>query len=349
MAAAYPSGNPSFSPIVAGVDYPQAADLNSVYDEVTAIGTALREGVAHALLPDSTGNARAIGSSSQRFGLAYVKGLTLGASSELTIASGVVTATPGCFSLDTESNAASDDLDTITAGTGVAENSIVVLFAENVSRVVTVKDGTGNILLNGDCSLSANDSTLTLIYNGTNWREVARSAPSANGITNSGTDVTQIKFAGTQSASTDANTLDDYEEGSWTPVIGGSGGTSGQTYSSQVGRYVKIGKLVIAQFTAVFTAKGTITTSLQLQGLPFTIENVSGYAPVGSLTWVNYDPTTFGVASAVLQGIANSTTAGIYVTTETGAGAVNALALGTTTGVANNSEFRGTLMFRASA
>lgn len=85
----------------------------------------------------------------------------------------------------------------------------------------------------------------------------------------------QVKFPATQNASADANTLDDYEEGSWTPVIGGSGGTSGQSYSKQVGRYVKIGKLICAQFAVTLSAKGTITGDVQLQGLPFASENTT--------------------------------------------------------------------------
>jgi hypothetical protein len=43
-----------------------------------------------------------------------------------------------------------------------------------------------------------------------------------------------------------SRTCDDYEEGSWTPVIGGDGGTSGQTYEAQVGKYQKVGKKVTA-------------------------------------------------------------------------------------------------------
>lgn len=94
----------------------------------------------------------------------------------------------------------------------------------------------------------------------------------------------QIKFPATQSASSDVNTLDDYEEGTWTPVLGGDGGTSGQTYTHQIGRYVKIGLLVFINARITFSAKGTITGSLQLQGLPFTAENITSLfsmAPIG--------------------------------------------------------------------
>lgn len=85
-----------------------------------------------------------------------------------------------------------------------------------------------------------------------------------------------VTFPAIQVPSSNVNCLDDYEEGSWTPVLGGSGGTSGQTYTTQVGRYIKVGKLVTCFCQVTFSAKGTITGSLQIQGLPFTSENTAG-------------------------------------------------------------------------
>lgn len=85
----------------------------------------------------------------------------------------------------------------------------------------------------------------------------------------------QIAFPATQSASSDANTLDDYEEGSWTPTIGGTGGQSGQVYTTQVGRYVKVGKKVHVQGRVTLSTLGTITTGAAIKGLPFTAENTA--------------------------------------------------------------------------
>ncbi len=87
--------------------------------------------------------------------------------------------------------------------------------------------------------------------------------------------VGQLKFPATQNPSSNANTLDDYEEGTWTPVIGGSGGQSGQTYGLQDGRYVKYGKWVniiaLVLFSGAVGAKGTITGVVEIQGLPFAL------------------------------------------------------------------------------
>jgi hypothetical protein len=69
-----------------------------------------------------------------------------------------------------------------------------------------------------------------------------------------------------------ANTLDDYEEGSWTPTILGATSTSGQSYSVQTGTYSRVGRLVHVTAEVVLAAKGTIGGFLKLSGLPFTPE-----------------------------------------------------------------------------
>jgi len=73
-----------------------------------------------------------------------------------------------------------------------------------------------------------------------------------------------IAFPATQSASANANTLDDYEEGTWTPTLGGTA-----TYSFQGGSYTKIGRLVTAQGFLVVSSIGTGATN-NVSGLPFT-------------------------------------------------------------------------------
>ena len=72
----------------------------------------------------------------------------------------------------------------------------------------------------------------------------------------------------------DANKLDDYEEGTWTPVNTGTATTSTAT-----GLYTKVGNLVTVQFALTFTSSGTV---LNISGLPFTSVN-SGAIAVGSI------------------------------------------------------------------
>lgn len=76
--------------------------------------------------------------------------------------------------------------------------------------------------------------------------------------------------SGVSHYSTDANTLDDYEEGIWTPAM--SGATF--TYSYQAGRYIKIGSFVLVQATIVATYASS-TSSFYINNLPFTVINDS--------------------------------------------------------------------------
>ena len=88
---------------------------------------------------------------------------------------------------------------------------------------------------------------------------------------------TGITFPATQSASADANTLDDYEEGTWTPTIGGN-----TTYSGRSGNYVKIGRVVYIDFYIEVNIRGTGSTTI-MTGAPFTCSNPSPAA--GSLAY----------------------------------------------------------------
>lgn len=105
-------------------------------------------------------------------GVAYMQ---VGQYSSLRIASGVVTLPHignGVYVLDTEGSAAADDLDTINGG---AIGQQITLGTTASGRDIVVKDNTGNLQLNGDCTLGVIRDTITLYYNGANWLEMARS------------------------------------------------------------------------------------------------------------------------------------------------------------------------------
>ncbi|MGE3341494.1 MAG: hypothetical protein AB7J46_06395 [Candidatus Altimarinota bacterium] len=89
----------------------------------------------------------------------------------------------------------------------------------------------------------------------------------------SGASAGQIEFPATQNASSNANTLDDYEEGTWTPIFTAASG-SGATHSSQIGGYVKVGQLVHAWGDVTMSGKGTLSGHLRIGGFPFTASNI---------------------------------------------------------------------------
>lgn len=80
----------------------------------------------------------------------------------------------------------------------------------------------------------------------------------------------QIGFPSTQNPSASANVLDDYEEGTWTPVLNFGGVTTGITYATQSASYTKIGNRVCFELSMILTSKGAATGAATITGLPFT-------------------------------------------------------------------------------
>jgi hypothetical protein len=114
--------------------------------------------------------------------------------------------------------------------------------------------------------------------------------------TTSGTGIT---FPATQSASSNANTLDDYEEGTWTPVLAGSTSTTGQSYAIQAGRYTKIGNICIAFFDAELANAGVLVGNAQINGLPFSSAN-TGDISQGSGSLSLFSSLATSLVSAII-------------------------------------------------
>ena len=89
-----------------------------------------------------------------------------------------------------------------------------------------------------------------------------------------------LSFPATQSASTDANTLDDYEEGTFTPTYTFGNVAHNGTYSYQSGVYTKVGRLVTVTGTIGINSAGTATGTARITGLPFTAMNQTGNSVV---------------------------------------------------------------------
>lgn len=84
------------------------------------------------------------------------------------------------------------------------------------------------------------------------------------------TGIEGIGFPATAVASADANTLDDYEEGTFTPTAIGTTTAGTGTYVTQTGRYTKIGDVVTIRIRVGWSAH-TGTGNLRISGLPFTV------------------------------------------------------------------------------
>lgn len=85
-----------------------------------------------------------------------------------------------------------------------------------------------------------------------------------------------------------ANTLDDYEEGNFTPVIKGDVTDGTASYISAYGNYTKIGRVVHFNITIWWTS-GTGTGGLMIGELPFGVASIPGTASNPSFSFSNAD------------------------------------------------------------
>jgi hypothetical protein len=129
----------------------------------------------------------------------------------------------------------------------------------NTDRTLTLPNETGTILTSGG-AIAGTTGTFSGIIQ-------------ANGG--------GIQFPATQVVSANANTLDDYEEGTFTPNLTFGGGSTGIVYSDRRAQYVKIGQNVFVNVYFRITSRGTSTGNADLGGFPFgTATGIDFFAPL---------------------------------------------------------------------
>jgi hypothetical protein len=120
--------------------------------------------------------------------------------------------------------------------------------ADGIITSAKIVDGTivnADINASSAIALSKLSATGTMTFASTIGVGGATPAASGAGIT----------FPATASLSSDGNTLDDFEEGTFTPTyVAGTTNFSSVTYEQQVGKYTKIGRIVILTVTISTTA-----------------------------------------------------------------------------------------------
>lgn len=118
---------------------------------------------------------------------------------ELTISSGAISVTQSLHTVDTESDAATDNLDTINGGVA---GMWVVLRAENDGRTIVVRHNQDNIWLQGKANVSLDDirDGLLLVSDGTKWFDISAGggggAPAAHGSSHEPSGSDQVHAIG---------------------------------------------------------------------------------------------------------------------------------------------------------
>lgn len=111
-----------------------------------------------------------------------------------------------------------------------------------------------------------------------NFRKLDRSTV-VEDYANGALSVNGVTFPSPTVPSNDANTLDDYAEGTWTPTLLFGGGSTGMTYTTRVGAYTKIGRLVYITARITLSAQGSSTGTATISGLPY-VNNTTVSTPI---------------------------------------------------------------------
>ena len=156
----------------------------------------------------------------------------------------------------------------------LADSKIVANLDSDVTTKIVSDE-----LRNGYCELFVSQGGRTVITTAATFYLEGRStfALYPGGISMPRFNASQLTFPAAQISSSDVNTLDDYEEGTWTPSD--ASGAS-LIFSTAYGDYTKIGKMVFASFTVTFptTASGSVVS---IGSFPFAAENSGGRATCG--------------------------------------------------------------------
>ena len=119
------------------------------------------------------------------------------------------------------------------------------------------------------------------------------------------------------------NKLDDYEEGTWTPILRGSTGSpSGQSYSQQTGTYTKVGRKVHLQayISVANIGTGMNGTYAYIAGFPFAVSSGNSNYSTGSFSYLHQ----LGQNVNSLHAYGNQGTDFAYVVYQNGAGTTSA-------------------------
>lgn len=167
---------------------------------------------------------------------------------------------------------------TITGGTGVSVNGVVA-----GSVTLSTQNGAASIKRIASDSWWVGGVTGTTAEQRTALGLGSGDSPTFTALTLSNG---QLVFPATQVPSENANTLDDYEEGTWTPTLTfATQGDLSVSYATRSGRYTKVGNVAHIMFnisTSTFTHT-TAAGNCQITGAPFTSVNVC----TGPIDWGN--------------------------------------------------------------
>jgi hypothetical protein len=201
---------------------------------------------------------------------------------------------------------------TVVLAAGAASGDIFTAVAYDSATQITQGDTAVEVSDTGSDGTITGTADNTAVFS----VEKGKTFVLQGGVSSTGVGIAFPADQTTVGASSDANTLDDYEEGTWTP-IDSSG--AGLTFASPSGKYTKIGRQVTAWAALTYPSTADGSNSA-IGGLPFTIFNSAadrgggmiGYKADSTLTTILGEENTTFVAPRSNDGsrISNATLSG---------------------------------------
>jgi hypothetical protein len=168
-------------------------------------------------------------------------------------------------------------------GTG-ASNAVFTINGSSASSygpyVIFQRNSVSQWFVGTDSGINGGTSDDLILYSASNNLRLYNDVRAMNGNIVIGTAAKGIDFsANTHAAGMTSELLNDYEEGTWTPVVTPATGAI-TTYTAS-GNYTKIGRQVTVNMNIIITTNGTGASALLITGLPFNAATTRFDAGVG--------------------------------------------------------------------
>lgn len=250
------------------------------------------------------------------------------AATELTIAAGVVTATQTFHTIDTEADAASDDLDTVN---GLANGQFYIFQNVNAARNVVVKHGTGNIInpSGRDITLDVTNDKIFGFSNGTSLfvLDMSLATPANGGLASAlaavtasqGASLIGIEDSGARITATNVegalseimNELDNYRDQLVTatitvPSTGGGGTDAALTMSLRQARDNATSPTTICQVMIFATSQQYQPNSPNVNTVTFSAATVGSIVATGT-SWALVATDATGAFACTVSDSADET------------------------------------------
>ena len=203
----------------------------------------------------------------------------------------------GTVLIGATTSAAHGNVDELQIGDNTGNKGISINSANNGTGAIFFADGDSS--LSGQLEYAHASDHLAIITGGNQRLRV---------------DAHGLKFG---SDSAEANALDDYEEGTWSPtLIAGTTNPTGGSYQARNGTYTKIGNRVYVTFYVGISYTNTPGGGIYMANLPYPVKNdavASTHFPIVSYKLDLNGVGAFGVA------LANQSNAQIYVMADSNA------------------------------